>query len=173
MPSRRQLITTGVVGAALLASATWWMSGRRGSARRLAVFALSPSGQALFAALAPVILGSAWPGVAARSRIIQAVTIAIGQLSPSAQREIGQLIDLLTLSPTRMALAAVMPSWDEASPETIAGFLQRWRESRLGLLQSGYQALHDLVVGAWYADPEAWQAIGYSGPPSLGRTSKS
>jgi hypothetical protein len=31
-------------------------------------------------------------------------------------------------------------------------------------LRSAYQALHDLVLGAWYANPANWDAIGYPGP---------
>jgi len=27
--------------------------------------------------------------------------------------------------------------------------------------------LHQLVFAAWYADPRAWPATGYAGPPSL------
>ena len=49
----------------------------------------------------------------------------------------------------------------------IEKFLRNWQESGADLLKSGYQALHDLVLGAWYADPASWAAIGYPGPPSL------
>ena len=28
-------------------------------------------------------------------------------------------------------------------------------------------AVHDLVLGAWYAQPESWEAIGYPGPPEV------
>jgi hypothetical protein len=24
--------------------------------------------------------------------------------------------------------------------------------------------MHDLIIGAWYADPSTWEAIGYPGP---------
>jgi hypothetical protein len=32
------------------------------------------------------------------------------------------------------------------------------------MLQTAYHALHDLVLGAWYADPSSWTAVGYPGP---------
>jgi hypothetical protein len=35
------------------------------------------------------------------------------------------------------------------------------------LLRSGYAALHQLVLAAWYGNARAWPAIGYGGPPSL------
>ena len=43
----------------------------------------------------------------------------------------------------------------------------RWRDSRFELLRSAYAALHQLVFAAWYANPRAWFATGYAGPPSL------
>ncbi len=46
-------------------------------------------------------------------------------------------------------------------------FLERWRWSRIALLQSGYFALHDLVLGAWYANESAWGMLGYAGPPNV------
>ena len=39
--------------------------------------------------------------------------------------------------------------------------------SRFALLQGAYAALHDLVLGAWYARPEAWPTIGYPGTPEI------
>lgn len=39
---------------------------------------------------------------------------------------------------------------------------------RFDLLKSGYAALHDLILGTWYAQPESWAAIGYPGPPLPG-----
>jgi hypothetical protein len=165
--SRRQLLVTGLAGGALLAGASWWAASRR-DADATPVTGLSSAGQTLFGAVGPVILGPAWPGAAAQPQLLSAVGQAIAQLSPAAQAEIGQLVDLLSLPPARVALAGVWPSWDHAPTADIAAFLQRWRDSRLGLLQSGYHALHDLVLGAWYADPATWGALGYAGPPSLG-----
>jgi hypothetical protein len=46
----------------------------------------------------------------------------------------------------------------------VAEFLQGWRTHRFGMLRGAYAALHDLVLGAWYAQPDAWAAIGYPGP---------
>jgi hypothetical protein len=48
--------------------------------------------------------------------------------------------------------------------EQVSAFLQDWRLHRLGLLRSAYHALHDLVLGAWYAQPASWLAAGYPGP---------
>jgi len=45
--------------------------------------------------------------------------------------------------------------------------LGRWQHSRLALLRSAYDGLHQLVLAAWYGNSRAWPAIGYPGPPSL------
>lgn len=121
----------------------------------------------LFEALAPVIIGPACATPDHRARAAQGVHAAISALSPSAQREVGELLSLLNLSLTRGLAAGLWVDWHEATPVQIEAFLQRWRHSRLQLLQSGYHALHDLVLGSWYADPQSWAAIGYPGPPTL------
>ena len=46
----------------------------------------------------------------------------------------------------------------------MSAFLQEWRFHRIDMLQTAYHALHDLIIGSWYADPVTWQAIGYPGP---------
>jgi hypothetical protein len=49
--------------------------------------------------------------------------------------------------------------WPRASPAEVATFLESWRTSWSALLQSGYHALHELVMAAWYARPESWPAL--------------
>ena len=90
-------------------------------------------------------------------------------LAPAAQEELAQLFSLLSLPPTRIALAGVTTPWADASPEAIAAFLDRWRTNGWTLLRSAYDALHQLVLAAWYGNPHAWPAIGYPGPPAIGR----
>jgi hypothetical protein len=64
-------------------------------------------------------------------------------------------------------VARVQRPWGEASEAEVGAFLDGWRGSSLGLLRSGYHALHDLILGAWYADPATWAALGYPGPPKV------
>jgi hypothetical protein len=77
------------------------------------------------------------------------------------------LFALLAFAPTRCLVAGVWSPWPEASAESIAAFLVSWRDSRFALLRSAYEALHQIVYGAWYGNPRSWPAIGYAGPPSL------
>jgi hypothetical protein len=41
--------------------------------------------------------------------------------------------------------------------------------SGFALLRSAYDALHQIVLAAWYGNPRSWPAIGYGGPPSVPR----
>lgn len=175
MINRRRWIRAGLLGSLAL-TAAGLVGTLAGRARFDAERAPDPQGmpsvwsdqaQRLFESLAPVIIGPACATPDQRARAAHGVQAAISALSPSAQREVDELLSLLTLGLTRGLATGVWADWQEATPAQIEGFLQRWRHSRLQLLQSGYHALHDLVLGSWYADPQSWAAIGYPGPPSL------
>jgi hypothetical protein len=113
------------------------------------------------------MLGPACWNAGACSKVVDGVRQAVAALSPAAQRDIGELFMLLNIAPARGALTGIWGPWSEASATDITAFLERWRHSRLALLQAGYHALHDLILAAWYAEPESWADIGYPGPPAL------
>lgn len=174
MPSRRQFIKTGIGGAVLLAVAAALQKplDRMGKQALVAGNPLDPSLRTVIRAVAPVMLRGAFPAAgplreSSLQGIVKGVALAVGALSAASQKEVTELFALLAFAPTRIAVAGVTAAWDQASVADVEGFLRRWQHSRIDLLQSGYQALHDLVLGAWYADPQTWAAIGYPGPPSL------
>ena len=41
------------------------------------------------------------------------------------------------------------------------------RLSSVTLRQQAYHALHDIVNGAYFADPATWTALGYPGPIAI------
>ena len=171
MPSRRTFLVAGILGAAGLATAMWFRTSPsdRGSGRRTA---LGGDGEAILGAVAPVMLEGALPQAPAARREAIDETLdhldrAIAGLPPRAREELGQLFALLSLPPTRLALARLTAPWSEASAESVHAFIERLRESRFALLRSAYDAFHQLIFAAWYASPRAWQAIGYDGPPRL------
>ena len=100
-------------------------------------------------------------------RIVDAVKTVIGAFPTAVQGEISDLFRLLDIRSARRTLTGVTADWSVADSREIAEFLSRWRGSRFGLLQSGYFALHDLILGAWYADSATWDALGYAGPPNV------
>lgn len=169
MVTRRRFIQAGVAGTLVLAAAGAWL-GQRAARRSEGWPRLDDTARGLVAALAPVLLAGALPQrgrEAAIGELVGRVEQAIGRLGAAAQRELLELFTLLGFAPARIVLAGVMSPWPQADPRQVARFLERLRGSRLASLQSGYHALHDLVIGSWYAGEQAWAAIGYPGPPEL------
>ena len=165
--TRRQFIKTGFAGSVLLA-----LSGSFNRPFAAVPRGLSDGEREMLAAIAAVLLDGALPNdAAARQRLVartvDGIARAVAGLSLATQKEVGELFGLLVLAPGRLLLAGVGSPWREAAAADIAGFLGAWRNSRFGLLQSGYAALHDLTFGAWYAQPDSWEAIGYPGPPEV------
>ena len=175
MTTRRTFLVVGLAGGATLAAAYWL----RGASERGPVFgpnaalaALDLAAPAIIAAIVPVMLDGALPAApadrrAAVTETVAGVARAVSGLAPAAQKELAELFSLLGLAPVRFALAGVQAPWADARPEAVAAFLERWRTSGWMLLRSAYDALHQLVLAAWYGNPRAWPAIGYPGPPTL------
>jgi hypothetical protein len=157
---RRTFIKAGLIGTLVLAAGGAVY--RRLAPASASRYALDDTARRILAAIVPVIVGSPMSSVAA-AQAVEHVGAAIAGLPLATQKEVADLFGLLALAPTRRLLAGV-PSWDQVTPAQVAAFLQDWRTHRLSLLQTAYHALHDLVLGAWYADPASWQAIGYPGP---------
>lgn len=167
--SRRTFLKTGVAGAAAL------LIVRSLNAATIADMprrpALTPPARDIFAAIVPVMLAGAFPVgpefTSARAETIAAIEEAIAGLPPASRSELAELLSLLDYAPTRAIVAGVWSPWSQTSESSIAAFLARWRDSRFALLRSGYGALHQIVFAAWYAQPRAWPATGYGGPPSI------
>jgi hypothetical protein len=168
MTTRRSFLKIGVAGAITIAAggAIYRWSRPAATPHR---FALEGDAWAVLAAVIPAMLGPALPAApAARAAAVQAaaarVRDAILGLPLATQKEVQDLFGLLALGPARRLLAGVPGGWEQAEPQQVAAFLQSWRTHRLATLQIAYMALHDLIIGAWYADPSTWEAIGYPGP---------
>lgn len=166
--NRRSFVTVGALAACVLvASGGVYRYTHPADPRQC--FVLDGQAKAALDAMVPAILAGALPADAsARSVAVSATTArvhaAILGLPLSAQHEVQDLFGLLAFSPARRLLTGVSGDWRTANPEQVSVFLQSWRFHRLDLLQSAYHALHDLILGAWYADPASWERIGYPGP---------
>jgi hypothetical protein len=169
--SRRTVLKAGIAGGAVLLLARFMVRSvpqtepleTRGSA-------LDPAAWALVEAIAPVLLEGSLPidgSAEARAEVVAGVDRAVAGLAPASRKEITELFALLSFAPTRCLLAGVWSPWPDASRESVAAFLDSWRDSRFALLRSGYGAMHQLVMAAWYGNVRAWPAIGYAGPPVL------
>ena len=167
--SRRTFLVTGTLGAAALATAEWL---RLAPAARVPGRGLDADGSAVVRAITPALLAGALPGepgarAEALRETVANVDAAIAGLPPEAQSELAQFFTLLRFAPARIVLAGLRADWPDATPADIEAVLQRWRTSRVALLRSAYDGLHQLVLASWYGNPRAWDAIGYPGPPAL------
>lgn len=166
--SRRSFLKIGVAGACTLAAggAIYRLVNPASSPHR---FALEGPAQTVLNAVIPAMLGPVLPGAGqARAEALRAasqrVRDAVLGLPLATQKEVQDLFGLLALGPARRLLAGVAGGWEHADPGQVQAFLDSWRTHSLQTLQVGYHALHDLITGAWYADPSTWEAIGYPGP---------
>jgi hypothetical protein len=174
MLTRRDFLKVGALGALVLAAARWGhaqsLLGRADASENGAM--LDPGAREVLGAVVPVILAGALPGEeSARSRriasTVEGVDRAVAGLPPHAREDLRGLFTLLGFGPSRWLLAGVRQPWRNAPVAEIAAFLERWRTSSWALKQQAYQAFHELVFAAYYANPESWPDIGYPGPPRL------
>ena len=130
---------------------------------------LTPDAEEIFRVIATAVLDGSFaaaPDVreAQVRRHIQRVDEAIAAFPVSTQAELSELLALLATAPGRLLLAGLHTPWAEASPQEIQTGLQAMRTSSIKLRQQTYHALRDLTNAAFYADPQAWPLMGYSGP---------
>lgn len=165
--SRRSFLKAGALGALVLAAGGGIYRATRAPAPER--FVLDGEARAALEAIVPAILAGALPDEANARRDavaagIEGVHAAIRNLPLPVQKEVQDLFGLLALGPARRLLTGISGNWSDTPESAVAAFLQDWRTHRVALLRTAYGALHDLALGAWYAQPASWQAIGYPGP---------
>ena len=171
--TRRKFLKVGVASACVLMTArvldrnVFAEDNKRGS---LDLKKIANKDAVCIAALAAAVLKGALPDeatarVIAINEVVEAFDRTVAGLSPAVQKEVEELLSLLTFSITRRLVAGVSKPWDEATEDDVSNFLNRWRQSRFSLLQQGYQALARVIVACWYGNPLSWGKIGYGGPP--------
>jgi hypothetical protein len=174
--NRRQFLKVGIAGALALAVtrsldrnafALVNPNSLRGS---LDLKNLANKDAEVIAALAPVILAGSLPDdIVSRqiaiNEVVEAFDRTVAGLSPAVQREVEELLSLLTMPITRRFVVGISATWPNATEEEIKQFLERWRNHRFALLQQGYQALVRVMIACWYGNPLSWGKISYSGPP--------
>lgn len=130
---------------------------------------LTAAGREVFGAISRGLLDGSLPTDAAArpaavSALLDRIDALVAGLPPHAQGELSQLLALLASSAGRRALAGVPTPWREADIGEIQAGLQAMRVSGLSLRQQAYQALHDIVGAAYFADASTWRQLGYPGP---------
>ena len=170
--SRRGVLKIGAVASVLLATAGLGasLSGCSASSSARGFSVLRSSDLGFLRALIPVMLTAsvtapAMPG--AVKATLDTLDDNLNHLSPALLTLTQQLFDVLAMPVTRGPLTGVWGRWENASPEQIETFLQRWQNSSLSLLKMGHGSLVQLVMMSWYECPQSWGACGYPGPPKL------
>jgi hypothetical protein len=166
---RRRWLALGALSAVALVvgggSMALWQPGLRDSK-------LSRAGQEVFGNLARGLLEGSLPAdPAARAGALQALLVRIDSLvaglPPHAQAELSQLLSLLASAGGRRVLAGLTVPWSEAGVAEIQQALQGMRLSAISLKRQAYQALHDIVGGAYFADVSTWPLLAYPGPREI------
>ena len=166
---RRSWLKLGAASAAILAVGGGslallrpaWSHGR-----------LTGAAREVFRAASGALLQGALPVQAAAREasldaLLERIDTLIAGLPQHAQAEVSQLLSLLASAPGRRFFAGLESPWPEASGEHLHGALQAMRISSLALRQQAYQALHDIVGGAYFSEPRTWDVLGYPGPRTI------
>ena len=124
----------------------------------------------LFEALLPAMMGAALTEEPDQRRIlihdtIERIDAGIHQFGPANQKELRGLFDLLNFSVTRVTVARVWSSWKNATKADADAFLERWKNSSVGLFNNGYVALTKVSNVAFFGHKDHWHTSGYPGPP--------
>ncbi|WP_163831190.1 hypothetical protein [Spartinivicinus ruber] len=180
---RRQLLKVGIAGSLALSGVITINQLANNSSDRSAIGYqfLSAGDVGFFSAVAPVILGVSknkselitaelkagneyWRSTQ-QNAFLKQLDAKLAFLSPALQKELRELLGLVNLSLTQWLITGVRGSWENATNDEIASFLQRWQTSSISLLRKAHHALTQLCIMVWYSLPINWSNIGYPGVP--------
>ena len=165
---RRTLLKLGAASAAVLAIAGGGVALLRPG---LEGGRLSASGRTILRSIGAAMLEGTLPagaaGASALDGLLERVDRLVSGLPPHAQADLSQLLALLHTAAGRRSLGGLATSWQAATVHEVQQALQAMRLSRLALRRQAYQALHDIVSGAYFSGPATWPGIGYPGPARL------
>jgi len=166
---RRSLLRLGLLASVALGAAgagvALWTPGWRQDR-------FSTSARALWRAVAQAVLADLLPTDAAAREAaldqhLDRLQATVAGLPPAARKELSQLLALLDLAPSRLALTGLRQGWAAADPQDVQAALQAMRLSDNTTRQQIYHALRDLTQAAYFASPTTWAVLGYPGPASL------
>lgn len=133
---------------------------------------LTPAGRALFASVGRAILqgtlpAEPQPAAQALAGLVDRIDALVIALPPHVQAELSQLVGLLCTAAGRRGLAGLDTDWPSATAQQVQLALQDMRHSSLAVRQQTYQALHEIVGGAYFSDSSTWAVVGYPGPLTI------
>jgi hypothetical protein len=81
-----------------------------------------------------------------------------------ARGDFNTLVGLFETALGGLVLDGRVRPFTRLSPEEQDHALEQWRDSRLALRRTGYQALRKLCLASHYARPESWASIHFPAP---------
>ena len=168
-PSRRSLLKRGLVGGALLAAGgagfLAWRPGRRVPAPAAGLHVFSEAEYGVLDALAHRLIGSlpGWPSVE-EVGVALAVDRIAERAEPSVRAELKQLLGLFDNALAGFLFGGRTEAFTALPPAAQDRVLEEWRDSRLAVRRTGYNALRTLVLAGYFQSPLTWKPIGYPGP---------
>lgn len=174
VPGRREFLHTAFtmpVALATVVGAGAWLTGcSRDAAVARGFRVLRPQDLPMLERLLPAVVGPVVPAEpAARVQAVQQLVHSYDQLladtSPVVRAAFLPLLDLLTMGLTRGPLFGLWKSWDEATDDDAAAFLDRWAASSTSFMRGAYNGLNATATMAWYLEPAHGADAHYPGPP--------
>ena len=99
--------------------------------------------------------------------IAQGVDKVLSSAVLETRADINKLLGLFENALPGFLLDARLTPFTRLDPDGQDRVLEAWRNSRLTVRRTGYQALRKLCLATWYANEASWGPIGYSPPSGL------
>ncbi|MFO0727806.1 MAG: hypothetical protein U1E65_28770 [Myxococcota bacterium] len=162
---RRKFIQRGLVGGALLALAGGGLLAYPTGARarpRGRLLALGPQAFAVLAVVAARMVPEGDP-----IAIAESVDRTLAYALPEAAQDVERLLLVLDSALVGLLFELKPQPFSRLDPAAQDAVLDGWRDSRVQLRRTGYQALRKLCLAAYYVDSSTWPKLGYSIPAGI------
>jgi len=168
-PSRRSLLKRGLLGGALLAAGgagfLLLRAGKRVPVPSAGLHVFSEAEYGVLDALAHRLIGNlpGWPSVE-EVGVALAVDRIAERAEPSVRAELKQLLGLFDNALAGFLFGGRTVPFTALAPAAQDRVLEEWRDSRIAVRRTGYNALRTLVLAGYFQSPLTWKPIGYPGP---------
>ena len=119
--------------------------------------------------LLPVFLAGALPQDEQTRKVrltetIDSMRSAMKKLPPHMLEELNDLFNLLSNRLANLAFAGAFASAQQLNMTQATALIQSWRNSYIGLLNTAYEGLKELIFAAFYSNPANWDRLNYNKP---------